>query len=1076
MAKDAFVVIGIGSSAGGLEALQELFSKIDSGLMCSYVVAQHLSPTHKSMMVDLISKVSNVPVVEVKNGVILRPKTIYITPENTDVFVEKGKVYLKSIEQTHGPKPSVNYFFNSLSQCYGHNAIGIILSGTGSDGAFGIRAIKANGGITIAQSPQSAKYDGMPVSAINTGKVDLVVGIEHMADEIQRLVKSSRKSFSEDAPNAAMQKIYRLLFEKKGVDFSQYKKNTINRRIDRRLSALKFANLDEYMSHLQNEPEEIVNLYHDILIGVTEFFRDETVFEQMKTHLEILLSKKKLGDEVRIWVIGCSTGEEAYTMSVLLHEILKENLQEYKIKIFATDIDDEALKIARSGVYAETSLTSLNKDLLFKYFNIRKNQFEVKKSVRETVIFSKHNVVSDSPFLRLDVVSCRNMLIYFNQNLQERFFSVVHYALKESGLLLLGKSESIGNHSDLFTVIDKDNKIFKAQYTGTKELPKLYRYGSLYKNYEEPKGQRSPKSEEQMLEEKLLEATKNVILNQATLINDSFEVIYVKGDIPFLSFAQGRATNNLFRCLKEELVLDVRTALNEAQKNKQIRTTQFRAVSVFSDDIKYARAIIVPVKSDNEEDWFYALFFQSENIENLKGYISSGSSDNETIDNLSAELARTKSHLQNVIEELESSYEEVQGLNEELSSSNEELQSSNEELETTNEELQSTNEELQTAYSELKNLYEEKEERASKLEDLTQRLQMQTEDLRRQKELTEAIIETTPVAIVKTDTQGKIDFANTNAQNIFKLSKKDLLSRSIDAEAWKIKNEKGKAIKPENLPLQMIQKSFETVHNVVYWVQNGEQNRICLNVSGAPVFDNRGEFVGAVFSIEDITKHKMIEEQLNKYKNKNSQELETIVSKSLEQMKVQNAMQTSSHMQNIADIAVLEISKEFKNKLSELMLINRSLQNQDKEVQKSLLDTQFEILQNLGKSLDETVQYYGEIYSFEALNFAKVMQKNLTLFEANLEAQGVKVENKIPQDIFVAAKEGTSFVLHILQSILALKEGLVVLKVEKKTLVIICDAKVSQTDSLERLAQSYSQGMLQGIFGKSIQKIAVKTT
>jgi PAS domain S-box-containing protein len=376
----------------------------------------------------------------------------------------------------------------------------------------------------------------------------------------------------------------------------------------------------------------------------------------------------------------------------------------------------------------------------------------------------------------------------------------------------------------------------------------------------------------------------------------------------------------------------------------------------------------------------------------------------------------------------------------------------------------------------LKNLYEEKEERASKLEDLTQRLQAQTEDLRRQKELTEAIIETTPVAIIKTNTQGKIDFANTNAQNIFKLSKKDLLSRSIDAEVWKIKNEKGKAINPENLPLQMIQKSFETVHNVVYWVQNGEQNKICLNVSGAPVFDNRGEFVGAVFSIEDITKYKMIEEQLSKYQSKNSQDIESMVSKSLEQMKVQNALHASTHMQNIANIAVLEISKEFKNKLSELMLINQSLQNQDAALQKRLLDSQFEILQGLGKTLEETILYYSEIYSFEALDFYKVMQKNITLFHSSFEAKGITLQNDIPENIYVNAQEGVAFALHLLQSILAQKQSNIVLEVDKKTLLIRCEATDASVDALERLAKTYSPQMLQDIFGKSIQKIAVKTT
>ena len=1071
------VVVAIGSSAGGLEALQELFRNIANDLNCAYIVAQHLSPTHKSMMVDLISKVANIPAVEIKNGMLIRPKTIYITPENSDVYVEKNKIYLKSIEQTHGPKPSVNYFFNSLAQAYAHNAIALILSGTGSDGAFGIRAVKANGGITIAQSPESAKYDGMPTSAINTRKVDLVIPIEKMADEMQRLVQDGRKKVTGDLNSQAMQKVYQKLFEKSGVDFSQYKKNTITRRIDRRLGALHFESLDQYLEYIQNHSDEVTNLYHDILIGVTEFFRDEGVFEELKAHIKGVIDKKEKGDEIRFWVIGCSTGEEAYTIAIMLHEILQEDISSYRVKIFATDIDDEALKIARAGVYAETSLTSMDKDLLVKYFAIKKNQFEVKKSLRELVVFSKHNIVSDSPFLRIDCISCRNMLIYFNQNLQERFFSIVHYALKDGGLLLLGKSESIGGHNDLFRVVDKDNKIFKAQYTGTKELPKLYRYGSLYKKQDQER-LTPTKSEEQKLEEKLLEATRSVILNQATLINDSYEIIYIKGDIPFLSFAQGRTTNNLFRCLKEELVLDVRTTLNEVQKSKKTKATQFRAISLYSDTVQYARAIIVPIKSDNEEDWFYALFFQSENIENLKGYISTSGSGNEAIDNLSAELSRTKSHLQNVIEELESSYEEVQGLNEELSSSNEELQSSNEELETTNEELQSTNEELQTAYSELKDLYEDREQRAQKLEDLTQRLKQQTEDLRKQKELTEAIIETTPVAIIQTDTDGKIEFANLNAQKVFKLGKKDLFGRTLQSRTWNIKDENGDEVSKQGLPINMIKKSFETVHNTVYWVDDGEKNRVCISVSGAPIFDNRGKFVGAVFSIEDIAQQKMVQEQLKKYEDKDPQEVKKLVAQSFEQMRYQNALYNSRQSQNITSVVALELSKEFKNRLSELLLIAKSLQDQippSQDTQK-LLESQEEVIGDLEKKVDENIEYYSGIHSYKELPFYKIVDKNLELFESVFDEANITVKNEISKQIYERSKDLVGFGLNLIESLTALKGAALVLEVQGRAFVVkVLQPKDIDITAVEDMRNLYTSEILHDMFHGQIRSFVIET-
>ncbi len=485
MAIKDFVLVGIGSSAGGLEALQIMLSKISDDLNCSYIIAQHLSPTHRSMMVELLSRITNLPVIEVQNGMVIKPKSIYMTPENTDIYVSNSKIYLKNIESTFGPKPSVNYFFNSLAQAYGSKSIGVILSGTGSDGAFGIRAIKAAGGITFAQSPQSAKYDGMPNSAINTGKVDIVSPIDVIADEIGRVIKNLGKNVGESINETIISQIYRIIFEEKGVDFSQYKKSTIIRRIERRISAVRMSSLNDYVDYLINNKEEATNLYNDMLIGVTEFFRDGDAFDEIKELIQVIVDKKEQGEEIRFWSIGCSTGEEPYSLAIILSEILKDKITKYKIKIFATDIDDEALKIARAGMYAETSLVNVHKDLIAKYFSVQKNQFEIKKSIRELVVFSKHNIVSDSPFLRMDFISCRNMLIYFNATLQSRFFPIVHYALKDNSPLVLGKSETIGEFYDLFVTQNKHLKIYKSQFTGIKELPKLYncpvspRYGCL---------------------------------------------------------------------------------------------------------------------------------------------------------------------------------------------------------------------------------------------------------------------------------------------------------------------------------------------------------------------------------------------------------------------------------------------------------------------------------------------------------------------------------------------------------------------------------------------------------------------
>ena len=1026
------------------------------------------------MMVELLSRITNIPVIEVQNGMVIKAKTIYMTPENTDIFVSNGRIYLKSIEHTYGPKPSVNYFFNSLAQTYGSKSIGVILSGTGSDGAFGIRAIKAAGGITIAQSPQSAKYDGMPVSAINTGKVDIVAPIENISNEIARIFDNLGKNVADSINSSIISQIYRIIFEEKGVDFSQYKKNTLTRRIERRLAALKIETLNDYVDYLKMNIDEVTNLYNDILIGVTEFFRDPEVFDEMKEQIAILLEKKEQGEEIRFWSIGCSTGEEAYTLAIILSEVLQEKITKYKVKIFATDIDDESLKIARAGIYAETSLVNVNKNLINKYFSIHKNQFEIKKSIRELVVFSKHNIISDSPFLRADLISCRNMLIYFNNTLQSRFFPIVHYALKDNGILLLGKSESISEYHDLFVTVNKNLKIFKSQYTGLKELPKLYNYSGVNKNYEEPKTI-SFKNEEELLEEKIVEATSKFILNQCVLINSSNDIVYIKGENPFISLSQGRATTNIFKCLKEEITLDVRSVLNEVQKDKKYRATQFRSVTLFDTYLKYVRVIIVPIQNEKNDDWFYALYFQSEDIQNLKGYITQNENDNETIASLTSELERTKSHLQNVIEELETSYEEMQSLNEELSSSNEELQSSNEELETTNEELQSTNEELQTAYSELKVLYDDKEYRAKQLEDMTSKLKFQTEDLRKQKELTEAIINTTPIAIIMTDTTGKINFANTNAQNLFKLTKKDILNRYIDGAYWNILDINGVEIESQHLIVDIIKRTYETVKDIKYSMETGEKYRILVSVSGSPIFDVKGDFVGIVFSLEDITQKHLMQEQISKYKDNDS--IGEKIEQSFEKIKAAGILNSSVDQFNLLQITMLDISTNLKNMISEATLLSSNItNNQDKNVAQELGLQLNNLLLNMNTFINENLVYYNDMYIYKKLDFVKLLKKSIDLFTYSFEQQDIKIKLSFDENLSIMAnsKELVLFTIKLIETIISSDaKNFEILIIDKK-LVLNIDQKEYNQTILDIFIKHYNSELLSELFENQIVKIEIK--
>jgi two-component system CheB/CheR fusion protein len=968
------VVVGIGSSAGGLEALQVLLSNAPDLENCAFVIAQHLSPTHKSMMVDLLSRTTDIPVVEVRNGLIIKPKTIYMTPENTDIYVKNGKLFLTSIQQSFGPKPSVNYFFDSLAQDFRERAIGVILSGTGSDGAHGVRVIKAEGGITMAQSPASAKYDGMPMSAINTGNVDLVIPIDKLAAEIYSTVTTLDKKVSLLLNDRVLQQIYRMLFDEHSVDFSLYKKNTIARRIERRLAALKIDTLQKYLDVLESSSQEINLLYHDILIGVTKFFRDKESYDKLKDYIDVIVSKKEQGEEIRFWSIGCSTGEEPYSLAILLSEALGEKLNNYKVKIFATDIDDEALKLARSGVYSETSLEGIDKELIKRYFNVQKNQFEVKKSLRELVVFSNHNVISDSPFLRLDLVSCRNLLIYFSNSLQDKFFPIVHYALKDNGILFLGKSESVGQHIDLFNAVDKVSKIFKTIFTGVKEPPKLFHYSNIQRKNRanEPRSVKI-RNEEEYMEDMIIEALKEILLKNSVVLNASYDIIYIKGETPYLKPREGKVSANIFRNLDDELSLDLRSVIMESTKDKKVHITPFRSLKLFEDVIRYVRIFVTPVENKKDDDWLYILFFQSEEAQNIKGHILNEAEDSDIVNKLTLELDSTKSHLQNVIEELETSYEEMQSLNEELQSSNEELQSTNEELETTNEELQSTNEELQTAYSELRVLYDDKEKRTQQLESLTEKLSDKTEDYRKQKELTEGILDSAPVAIVLVDKDGKIIYANDHAEDIFELSKTNITQREYNSPEWKIKTFSGEDYDLEQLPFAIIKRTYEPVKNIQHTIEDFLKKKY-LSINGSPRFDFDGQFQGAVFCVENLTDKYELQNDINFYEKNMGLDFEN---------RVKNGDL------GLLEMSILDISVSTRNILSELSLELNTIDTSDKDVKDSVKFANGKI-ESISTLLSSKVDFFTQKISYQTGSLLSVLKSNIGLFEQFLEKNKIE--------------------------------------------------------------------------------------
>jgi len=716
MGKKEITIIGIGASAGGLEALQVFIANLPLESSMAYIIAQHLSPTYKSLMVELLQKGTNLKVLEASDGTNVEANTVYICPPNENIFLDGDTISLSKPKMNwHGPKPSIDLFFESLSESKKDKSIGIILSGTGSDGSRGIRAIKAAAGFTIVQEPKSAKYDGMPNSAILTGAIDLILQAEDIGSELQEMLNYAGKIVLKK-PASTSTNIYKNILSKlkenKGVDFNQYKPSTIERRIERRMVALKIIKISDYYSHIVQNIDEIELLFKDILIGVTTFFRDGDSFYILKDHILTYLKNKK-DKNIRVWAPGCSTGEEAYSLAIILSEILGADIGTYKIQIFATDINEDSLSFARKGTYPESALLALDKKFQNRYFTVKNGHYEVNKSIRSMVIFSCHDILKDPAFLRLDLIVCRNLLIYFSQALQKKLFPEFHYALNDEALMFLGKSESVGHFQSYFKTIDKKWKIYKANFIGTKERrnnPPAYQENDLKNTTRSISVTKKPK-----IYDIVMEHIDEFILPMCVVINENMDIVYVKGHNPYLIRPNGEQTQNIFKNINSDLSIELRASIHESSKHNKIFKSNFQKVILLEEVVKYVRISVVPL-GKQKTDVLYLLSFEEEDIETFKYFTRSDVNyDNPANEKLEDELKKAKDYLQTVIEELETSNEEMQSLNEELQSSNEELQSSNEELETTNEELQAINEELQTAYSELRAVYEEREISAKEL-------------------------------------------------------------------------------------------------------------------------------------------------------------------------------------------------------------------------------------------------------------------------------------------------------------------------------------------------------------------------
>jgi two-component system CheB/CheR fusion protein len=701
-------IVGIGASAGGLEALSELINHLPDRLEnTALIIAQHLSPTYKSMLVELLSRETQHPVLEVKDHQEVRAGHIYVTPPDNNITLHGDSFVLSKPSDSWGPKPSVNHFFESLASEKGGYAAGIILSGTGSDGARGVRAIYDAGGTTLVQLPQTAKYDGMPQAAIATGAVSATLRPHEMGRQLLLLLQQpstlpqERNSFDQ---------LLSLLAEKTGTDFTHYKVSTIFRRLEKRLSALEMNDVDSYLAYIDDHPEELDALFSTVLIGVTSFYRDPKAFEMLEGYLRELVERKKSGDTLRIWVAGCASGEEAYTIAMIVYDLLGERAENLDMQVFATDIDKRALNQARRGIYSIEQLHSLPEKYFERFFTEVPQGYEVSSTIRAKVLFSKHDVASNPPFLRVDLISCRNLLIYFDSHLQKHVIPVFHYSLNPNGYLFLGRSETIGVFSDLFSTADSKYKIFRRRSANSLHAIKF----SAFKSQRSPRPMPRPREEKSISE--LVQATLfQTFEHPYVVINDNLDVLEIRGEItPYLSLREGTVNVNVVKLAQEDVRIELRALISKALKSHQ---TENRLVRYGKDDAMNVNIVAKPLVTDENHDSLMMIIFEKRELSEQAPLTASERADEGSPNyvELEQELAATKEHLQTFIEELETSNEELQSLNEELQSSNEELQTANEELETSNEELQSSNEELQMAYDELRSVNAALEEKEAAL-------------------------------------------------------------------------------------------------------------------------------------------------------------------------------------------------------------------------------------------------------------------------------------------------------------------------------------------------------------------------
>ena len=757
-----FPVVAVGASAGGLEALEQFLSNVPEKSGMAYVVIQHLDPTQKGMLPELLQRVSPIKVFQVKNHMEVKPDCVYVIPPNKSMFIEKGILHLSKPIETRGLRLPIDFFFRSLAQDRKQLSVGIILSGMGSDGSIGIRAIRENNGIIMVQDPAMAKFDSMPRNAMEAVLVDVVAPANELPERLIALVNNAPASISdgeiEMIDKSALRKIITQLMLHTGNDFSLYKKSTMYRRIERRMGVHKINKISDYIPFLSENPKEIDILFKELLIGVTNFFRDMPVWEKLKeTVIPSVIAAMESGSILRAWVIGCSTGEEAYSLAIVFKEIVHKIVPHggVSLQIFATDLDQDAIDSARKGIYPANIAVDVSPDRLNRFFVATDEGYRVTNEIREMVVFAQHNIIIQPPFTKIDVLLCRNLLIYMEHELQNKLLGLFHYSINPERIMVLGSSESLGSQNKLFTPIDSKLKIFRRSLTS--QDPTLYDFPASF-------SRSKPISAENQTTVKMtpnIETLADQLLLQhlspvGVLVNGNGDILYTTGRTgKYLEPAVGKANMNIFAMLRDGLRNEFPPAFRKAiLKKEKVELTHLK-VDANGDSRTLNVNIQWIAKPELLNGTIMIIFTDVPEVKDNKPPASGG--ENAPFNSRQLELEK---ELQDMREEMQNSFEEMQTSQEELKSTNEELQSANEELQSTNEELTSSKEEMQSLNEELQTVNAE--------------LQAKIDDFSRVDNDMKNLLNSTDIATLFLDKELNIRRYTNQATKIFKLIKSDI--------------------------------------------------------------------------------------------------------------------------------------------------------------------------------------------------------------------------------------------------------------------------------------------------------------